>query len=84
MPGHVQNVVDGFLLGALNKAAGVDDDHIGLYVLRGDLVAGHDQLVQHNLGVHLVFRTAKGNKSYLHDIAFPDGRPISLQFDFLT
>ena len=56
---HRQNGVDGLLLGAVNKAAGVDDHHVraGLFVLQGDTritAQGH-----HLLGIHQILGAAQ-------------------------
>ncbi len=37
--GHFENGVDGFLLGGVDEAAGVDDEDVGLIGMRGELMA---------------------------------------------
>ena len=56
--GHLQNGVDRFLLGAIDKGAGVHDLHVGLRRVGGNLVPvllGH---AEHDLGVDEILGTA--------------------------
>ena len=58
--------VDGLLLGAVDKAAGVDDHHVGAGRL---LLQGMPRVAaqrHHLLGIHQILGTAKGNKGYFH------------------
>jgi hypothetical protein len=85
-PGNIENVVDRFLLCAFDKGTGVDDNDVSLGFLRGDLIARLQHLVQHNLGVHLVFRATEGYKSNLHFIVFLSriNVNIKIQVNYIT
>ncbi len=51
------------LPGRLDKAAGVDDDHVGPLGLGDERVAGLGQGAQHSLGVNEVLGTAEADES---------------------
>ena len=51
--------VDGFLLGLFDESAGVDDDDLGMFGIRGELKAAFGQRAQHDLAVYLVFAATK-------------------------
>mgnify|MGYP000579809584 CR=1 FL=1 len=57
---HLQNVVNGLLVGAAQKAAGVDHHHIRAVRLRLDVVARTLHQGHHLLAVDLVFRRSPG------------------------
>ena len=69
LAGH-QNVLDGFGLGGLDKAAGVDDDDVCFGRVRHGGVAVLDEGVAENVGVHLVFGAAEGDDRNLHRTSF--------------
>src|SRR5699024_7798511 len=62
----LQNVLDGLGLGALDKAAGVHQHHVGVGDVGHRLVAGSQQGVDHPVQVHLVFGTAQRYTGNLH------------------
>ena len=62
-PSDVENVVDGLLFGALDKRAGIDDDDVGVDVLRNDFEAFRGKLGEHNLRIDKILRTAERDKS---------------------
>ena len=61
-----QNVLNGLGLGALDEAAGVHQDHVGVGQVSHGLVACGQQDVHHHVQVHLVLGTAKGNTCNFH------------------
>ena len=61
-----QNVLDGFGLGALDEAAGVHQNDIGLRQVGHRLMTGRQQDVHHHIQIHLIFRAAKGNTRNFH------------------
>ena len=63
---HLEDGVDGFLLGAIDEGAGVHDEHVGLRRVGGDLVPillGH---AEHHLGIDEILGAPQGDKSDLH------------------
>ena len=58
--GELQNILDGLLLGIGDKAAGVDNHHVSIAAVGGNLVARLLQLSQHQFGVHLIFGASQG------------------------
>ena len=64
--GHLQDGVDALLLGRVDEAAGVHDQHLRLLGVGGELIAGPPQQAQHPLRVHLVLGTAKADDAYVH------------------
>ncbi|EPF15841.1 hypothetical protein HMPREF0201_03016 [Cedecea davisae DSM 4568] len=52
-----------FLHGAVDKTAGVDDNHIGVVIAWHHVVAFGTQFGQDTFGVHEVFRAAEGDKA---------------------
>ena len=64
--GHLENGVDGLLFGGIDKAAGVDDDHLGIAGLRRELVSAFSQMAHHHLCVDEVLGAAETYKSYFH------------------
>ncbi|SQC91291.1 Uncharacterised protein [Cedecea neteri] len=61
----VQRFADGFqrfLYGAVDKAAGVDDNHVGVVIAWHHVITFGAQFSQDAFGVHEVFRAAEGDK----------------------
>ena len=56
--GHFEDGVDGFLLGGVDEAAGVDDEDFGLFGVGGEARAGAVEQAHHDLGVDEVFGAA--------------------------
>ena len=65
-------MVDGLLLGAVDKAAGIDDGHVGALRLGQDLIARAGQQIEHLLRIDLIFCTAQADK--------PDGCHIRASY----
>ena len=65
LAGH-QNVLDGFGLGGLDKAAGVDDDDVRLRGVAHGGVTVLDEGVAEYVGVDLVLRAAEGDNGNFH------------------
>ncbi len=61
--GELQDLVDGLALGAVDKAAGVDDRNVAAVHLADHVMAGLIEQVEHLLAVDLVFRTAERNET---------------------
>ena len=61
-----QDVLDGFLLGGLDKAAGIDDDGVRLGGVGDGLVAVGQQCVAEHVGIHLIFGAAQGYDGKFH------------------
>ena len=64
--GHLEDRVDGFLLGAIDERAGVHHQHVGLRRVGGDLVPillGH---AEHDLGIDEILGAPQGDKPDLH------------------
>ncbi len=61
--GHLENGVDGFLLGRIDEAAGVDYQHVGVARLWRELVAARGQMAHHDLGIDEVLGAAETYKS---------------------
>ena len=59
---HLQNRVDAFFLGVIDKAAGIDDNYICLCLIVGEGKAFFTQKTNHHLRIHKIFITAKGYK----------------------
>ena len=62
----LEDILDGFGLGALDEATGVDQDHIGLAQVGHRLVACRQQDMHHAVQIDLVFGAAKGNTRNFH------------------
>ena len=60
--GQLQDVVNGLALGRVDKAAGVEDGHIGPLGVGDHLVARIPAQSHHLLGIHQILGAAKGNK----------------------
>ena len=65
LAGH-ENVLDGFGLGRLNKAAGVDDNHIRFGRVGNRRVPVLEEGMAEHIRVHLVFGAAQRNNGNLH------------------
>ena len=63
---HGENGVDGLLLGAVDKPAGVDDHGIRARRLLQQRMPRVAAQRHHLLGIHQILGTAKGNKCNLH------------------
>ena len=61
--GHFEDGVDGFLLGRIDKTAGVDDQHIGLIGLRGELMPAGGELAHHDFAVDKILRATETDKT---------------------
>ena len=64
--GHLEDGVDGLLLGGLDEPAGVDQQHLRLGRKLCQLKPVPHQELQHLLGVHAVLDTAQRNNANLH------------------
>ena len=62
--GHFQNGIDGFLLGGLDEAAGVDHEDIRLFGIGGEQKAVLLQEAQGRFGIHPVLVAAQGDDAY--------------------
>ena len=61
---HLEDGVDGLLLGGVDEAAGVDDDDLGVFGVGGELGAVVVEDAHHDLGVDEVFGAAEGDEAY--------------------
>ena len=61
---HLEDGVDGLLLGGVDEAAGVDDDDLGVFGAGGELGAAVVEHAHHDLGVDEVFGAAEGDEAY--------------------
>ncbi len=62
---HLEDGVDGLLLGGVDEAAGVDDDDLGVFGAGGELGSVVVEQAHHDLGVDEVFGAAEGDETYL-------------------
>ena len=62
---HFEDIIDGFLAGRSQKAAGVDHGHIRPLGREDDIVPRVLHRGHHLLAVDLVFGTAEGNKEHI-------------------
>src|SRR5207302_757089 len=65
--GELEDRVDGLLARSIDEGAGVDDEALGVLGALGERKAGLGEHPEHQLGIHLVLRTAKGREMDLHD-----------------
>ena len=65
--GHFEDGVDRLLLGGIDEAAGVDDEHVGLIGMRRELVAFGDELAHHDFTIDEVFGTAQTDETDFQD-----------------
>ena len=63
---HLEDGVDGFLLGLVDERARVDDEDVGLARIGGERVPGLLGQPQHHLGVDEVLGAAEGDHSDFH------------------
>jgi hypothetical protein len=63
---HLENGVDRLLPGFIDERAGVDDEHVGVGRVPGELMTGLLREPEHDLGVDEVLRAAEGYHSNLH------------------
>ena len=61
--GHFEDGIDGFLLGGIDEAAGVDHQHVGLVGMRRQLVPAGHKLAHHDFAIHEVLGTAQTDKT---------------------
>ncbi len=61
--GHFENRVDRFLLGRVDETAGVDDEHVGLVRVGGELMPARGELAHHDLAIDQVFGASKTDKT---------------------
>ncbi len=61
---HLEDGVDGLLLGGVDETAGVDDDDLGVFGAGGELGPVVVEQAHHDLGVDEVFGAAEGDESY--------------------
>ena len=61
---HLEDGVDGLLLGGVDEGAGVHDEDVGVFGGRGELGTVVMQEAHHDFGVDEVFGTAKGDEAY--------------------
>jgi len=62
---HLEDGVDGLLLGGVDEAARVDNNDLGVFGARGELGAVVMEEAHHDLGVDEVFGAAEGDEAYL-------------------
>ena len=61
---HLQNGIDAFFLGIVDKAAGIDHHHIRFPLVIGKLISVLQKHPQHHLGIHQILVTAERYKQY--------------------
>ena len=61
---HLEDGVDGLLLGGVDEAAGVDDDDLGVFGAGGELGSVVVEEAHHDLGVDEVFGAAERDEAY--------------------
>jgi hypothetical protein len=61
---HLEDGVDGLLLGGVDEAAGVDDDDLGVFGAGGEFGSVVVEEAHHDLGVDEVFGAAEGDEAY--------------------
>ena len=62
---HLEDGVDGLLLGGVDEGAGVDDDDLGVFGSGGEFGSVVVEEAHHDLGVDEVFGAAEGDEAYL-------------------
>ena len=62
----MENRLDGFLLRGIDERAGVDDEHVGLAGIRGDLHAAPGGVAEHDLGIDEILGAAERDHADLH------------------
>ena len=63
--GHFEDRIDRLLLGALDKRAGVDYDHVGVFRSAGQLRSCPRQQAHHHLAIHEILGAAQANEAHL-------------------
>ena len=61
--GHLEDGVDGFLLGGVNETAGVDYKHIGLIGMRSEFMPPRGELAHHHFAVYKIFGATETDKT---------------------
>jgi hypothetical protein len=61
---HLENRINRFLLGGLDKTARIDDDHVGILLIGRQLIAVLRKLTHHDLAIDEVLRASKADKAY--------------------
>ena len=61
---HLEDGVDGLLLGGVDEAAGVDDDDLGVFGAGGEFGSVVMEEAHHDLGVDEVFGAAEGDEAH--------------------
>ena len=61
---HLEDGVDGFLLGGVDEGAGVDDEDVGVFGAGGELGAAAMEQAHHDLGVDEVLGAAERDEAY--------------------
>ncbi len=61
---HLEDGVDGFLLGGVDEGAGVDDEDVGVFGAGGELGTAAMEQAHHDLGVNEVLGAAKRDEAY--------------------
>ena len=61
---HLEDGVDGFLFGAVDEGAGVDDEDVGVFGAGRELGAAAMEQAHHDLGVDEVFGAAERDEAY--------------------
>ena len=60
---HLEDGIDGLLLGGVDEAAGVDDDDLGVFSLGGEFGSVVVEHAHHDLGVDEVFGAAERDEA---------------------
>ena len=61
---HLEDGVDGFLLGGVDEGAGVDDEDVGVFGAGGKLGASAMEQAHHDLGINEVLGAAERDEAY--------------------
>jgi hypothetical protein len=61
----LEDCADALLLGGINETACIDQDHIGIVGLGGELIAVELGITEHDLGIDEIFGTAKADEADL-------------------
>jgi hypothetical protein len=64
--GHLEDGVDGLLLGAIDERARIDDEDVRIRRLWCHLVTSVASDAQHDLAIDKVLRATEGEKANLH------------------
>ena len=67
---HLEDGVDGFLLGGVDEAAGVDDEYVGVFGTGSELCAAAVEQAHHDLGVDEVLGAAERDEAYRRAVGF--------------